>query len=145
MKSDTLVLALGSNLGDREYFIARAEALLSEHFGPVSARSGIIGTEAVGFDGPPFLNCLLAFEGVRQEPLEILAICKETERHLGRADSPEYDADGRRIYRSRCIDIDIIYYGDRRVNTPELTIPHPGVHSREYLQVLLGRLPYFRH
>lgn len=140
MKNDTLILALGSNLGDRENFIERAESLLSGYFGPVSVRSGIIETEAVGFDGPPFLNCILAFDGVRREPLEILSLCKETERRLGRTDSPEYDAGGRRIYRSRCIDIDIIYYGDRLVDTPELTIPHPGIRSREYLRELLGRL-----
>ena len=47
MKSDVLVLALGSNLGDRENCIKRAVDLLSGHFGPVKDFSGILETEAV--------------------------------------------------------------------------------------------------
>lgn len=144
MKSDVLVLALGSNLGDRENCIKRAVDLLSGHFGPVKDFSGILETEAVGFDGPPFLNCVLSFDGVTEDAQEILRFCKETEKMLGRTDSPEYDADGNRIYHSRCIDIDILYYGDRQIDSPELTVPHPGVNSRGYLQELLKRLRYSR-
>jgi 2-amino-4-hydroxy-6-hydroxymethyldihydropteridine diphosphokinase len=56
---------------------------------------------------------------------------------MGRKDAPEYAADGSRIYHDRIIDIDILFYGDLRLNTPLLTIPHPQVESRSFVRELL--------
>lgn len=137
---DTLVLALGSNLGDRGEYINRALDALEEAFGHPINISQIIENQAVGFDGPDFLNCIVEYGGVRCHPHEVLEKCKEIERRLGRTDVPEYDSCGCRIYHSRCIDIDILFYGNRVVDTPDLKIPHPGVYTRSYLQTLLSQL-----
>ena len=53
---------------------------------------------------------------------------------MGRTDPPEYDADGRRIYHSRIIDIDILFYGKEVIETEELTIPHPRIAERDFVK-----------
>lgn len=135
-----LVLALGSNLGDRGEYIKRALSLLEEVFGTPVEVTEVIESQAVGFIGPDFLNCIAGYRNVRFHPHEVLDICKKIERQLGRTDTPEYREDGSRIYHSRCIDIDILFYGNRVVDDPDLKIPHPGVYSRGYLQDLLSKL-----
>lgn len=136
MSSDSLVLALGSNLSDRAGWIARAERLLEEEFGPMAYRSETKETQAIGFDGPPFLNAIAVFH-CSMEPLDALAVCKRIERTLGRNDSAEYDSFGNRKYHDRIIDIDILFYGDRKLCTRELVIPHPAVNSRPFINELL--------
>ncbi|MCR4823919.1 MAG: 2-amino-4-hydroxy-6-hydroxymethyldihydropteridine diphosphokinase, partial [Bacteroidales bacterium] len=68
-----------------------------------------------------------------RRPQTLLRICKRIEREMGRRDAPEYDAEGRRIYHDRPIDIDILLYGDERVDTPDLQIPHPLMQQREFV------------
>ena len=74
-----------------------------------------------------------------QRTKTVLKICKRIERAMGRKDAPEYAADGSRIYHDRIIDIDILFYGDLRLSTPLLTIPHPQVESRPFVGILLGQ------
>lgn len=135
----SLYLALGTNMGDRASNMETALALLEERFGPRSGMSEVIETEAVGFDGLPFLNCIAVFL-CSDSPSEVLAACKAIEKRMGRNDSPEYAADGSRIYHDRVMDIDILMYGDICVDTPELTIPHPQIESRAYIKELLLNL-----
>lgn len=135
-----LTLLLGTNLGDRKANIAEALRRLDSAFGGRRLRfSGIIETEACGFDGPPFLNAAVVYSSARR-PESVLRICKRIERAMGRRDAPEYDAAGARIYHDRIIDIDILTYGDLRLNTPELTIPHPQTETRPFVRELLERL-----
>lgn len=139
-EDNSLVLALGSNLGDRGEYVKKALEALESWFGKPSRISQIIETQAVGFDGPDFLNCVVQYSEVQADPHEVLKICKEIERNLGREDVPEYNEAGERVYHSRCIDIDILLYGNRVVDTPDLKIPHPGISTRSYLQELLSQL-----
>ena len=131
-----LYLSLGTNLGGREANIARALSLLDEALGKPEAISQIIETEAVGFDGPAFLNCVVRYDS-RRRPRTILRLCKEIERKMGRVEIPEAGPDGRRIYHDRIIDIDILLYGKIRMETPDLVIPHPQVESRPFVKPLL--------
>ena len=116
-----------------------AISFLNSYFGRYEAMSELVETEAVGFDGPAFLNCVVRYD-TRKRPETILEICKRIEKHLGRNDSPEYAPDGSRIYRSRIIDIDILLYGNVRMNTPELTIPHSQVEGRPFVKPLLRQV-----
>ena len=75
-----------------------------------------------------------------RRPETLLKICKRIERAMGRRGAPEYGADGRRIYRDRSIDIDILLYGDLSVETPELTIPHPLMREREFVMRPLAEI-----
>lgn len=134
-----LYLALGSNLGDRERNVKEALQLLGGTFGHYMKISPVVETEAVGFSGPPFLNCIVVYQ-CSEEPETILAACKEIEWKMGRADVPEYGDGGKRIYHDRIIDIDILFYGDMEIHTPSLTIPHPQVKDRAYIKELLLNL-----
>lgn len=132
-----LYLLLGTNLGDRAANIEQALQSLDKAFSGRRLRTtGIMETEACGFDGPPFLNAVAVYSSARK-PETILLICKKIERSMGRRDAPEYDAQGHRIYHNRIIDIDILSYGDTAVNTPQLTIPHPQVKERPFVKTLL--------
>ena len=140
MRQQELVLLLGTNLGDREENIRRALEALDKAFGGRRVKlTKIIETEACGFDGPPFLNAVVVYRSARK-PENVLRICKQIERSMGRTDTPEYASDGSRVYHNRIIDIDILFYGEHSVITPQLTIPHPQIHSRPFVKQLLEML-----
>lgn len=141
MAFPTLVtFALGTNLGNRENNIKVAlnmlDIALKSHY---EAISPVMETEAIGFEGPAFLNCVVRYRTAKS-PKSLLSICKHIEKQMGRDDEPEYAEDGTRIYHDRIIDIDILLYGNSRIDTPELTIPHPQVESRPYIKELLLNL-----
>lgn len=141
MKNRSVYLALGSNLGDREKNIRDAVAMLDSAFG-VSCKqlSSLIETQAEGFEGPPFLNAAGVWN-LDLEPLRILQICKETERRLGRTDEGiRLDSAGRRIYKNRTVDIDILLIGDEKVDTPLLEVPHPRMKEREFVLLPLKEI-----
>ena len=140
MKAQDVYLSLGSNLGDRQARIEEALRRLDKALGrPYEALSSIIETPAWGFDGPPFLNCVVRYRSARR-PETLLHICKRIERAMGRRGVPEYDAEGRRIYRDRPIDIDILLYGDLTVDTPDLKIPLPLMRQREFIMRPLAEI-----
>ena len=132
-----LTLLIGTNLGDRQANINEALMRLNKFFGTPVKQSPVIETEACGFVAPPFLNAIVVYKSARR-PETVLKICKQTERAMGRTDAPEYAPDGSRIYHNRIIDIDILFYGNIQMATPELTIPHPQVESRAFVKELLS-------
>lgn len=137
MSSSILTLSLGTNLGDRRANINRALELLDRsmrsHYIQLSP---VIETQACGFDGPDFLNCIVRYR-TRRSALSVLDICKRIEKQMGRTDSPQYDDRGVRVYHDRIIDIDILTYGEMKISTDRLTIPHPQVESRPFIKELL--------
>ena len=139
-------LGLGSNLGDRQRNIERALELLDEGFGRhYTALSRLIETKAWGFKGDKFLNACVLYRICRkgspeEQGHEILALCKEIERRLGRDDMPEFDADGRRVYHNRTIDIDILFYGTEHIDTEDLTVPHPLIGVRDFVKIPLAEI-----
>ena len=133
MKLVPVYFSLGTNQGDRQARIEEALRRLDAAIGrPYEALSSIIETPSWGFEGPDFLNCVVRYRTARL-PHTLLRICKRIERAMGRRDAPEYDAGGRRIYHDRPIDIDILLYGDERIDTPELQIPHPLMRQRDFV------------
>ena len=140
MRQQDVYFSLGSNQGDRKALIEEALRRLDKALGrPCEALSSIIETPAWGFDGPPFLNCVVRYRSARR-PETLLHICKRIERAMGRRGAPEYDAEGRRIYRDRPIDIDILLYGDLTVDTPDLKIPHPLMRQRDFIMRPLAEI-----
>ena len=142
----SVYLGLGSNRGNRLENIQAALAALDEAFGcHYTALSHIIETKAWGFKGDKFLNACVLYRIYRKGSPEeqgrwILAVCKEIERSLGRDDAPEYDAEGRRIYHNRTIDIDILFYGNEHIDTEELTVPHPLIAERDFVKIPLSEI-----
>lgn len=124
----TLYLSLGTNLGDRQQNLKSALELIGREVGTVVSASDIIETEPWGFDSSNrFLNMAVKVE-THLQPLEVLHTTQEIERKLGRTHKT---AAGE--YHDRPIDIDILLYDDLVMNTPELTIPHPLMHERQFV------------
>ena len=128
-------------MGNREANIRRAVELLDERFQAPHARlSGLYETAADGFDGPDFINAAVRYD-LSLGPLEILRICKSVESEMGRPQTGiMLDANGRRVYSSRIIDVDVLLVGDEVVHTPELTVPHPRMKDRDFVMVPLGEI-----
>ena len=148
MKVD-LYLSLGSNQGDRVGNIENALSLLNiELKTPYKALSSFIETEPWGFDSEEkFINAAVHYQlelpvgyNAEAEALMILEICKDIERKLGRNGQPQYDENGNRIYTSRSIDIDILLFGDNKIDCTELTIPHKLMYERDFVIVPLNEI-----
>lgn len=128
---EIIYLGLGSNTGDRRANLqAAAEALAPQV--KVLRASSIIETPPWGFAGQPdFLNQVLEAE-TDLPPQALLAHIKHVERRLGR--QPTF-RNGPRL-----IDIDILFYGDTILDLPEIAIPHPRLHERDFVLVPLAEL-----
>ena len=137
-----IILLLGSNLGDREAYLNAACGLLEDALGVYLLRTAVKETEAVGFSGPAFLNMAVAFEAPETlTPMRLLEVCQSVEVMLGRPrHEAAFDADGRRIYSSRTVDIDILKYDDVECATKQLTLPHPQIYSRPFAAELLSEI-----
>jgi 2-amino-4-hydroxy-6-hydroxymethyldihydropteridine diphosphokinase len=133
-------VGLGSNLGDREEHLHRAVELLERQEGvTVASVSTVIETPPVG--GPPgqgpFLNGVAAIE-TTLPPRELLRACREVEDALGRTRTVRWGP--------LTMDVDILLYGDLVVSEPDLEIPHPRMHEREFVLIPLAVLaPEARH
>lgn len=144
-----LYLSLGSNMGDRESNIETAISLLNiELKTPYKAVSSLLETEPWGFESDQkFLNAAVHYElrlkkgyNPEAEGLMILEICKDIERRLGRTEGPEYGEEGERIYHNRPIDIDILLFGDHKIDCPELTVPHKLMYERDFVMIPLKEI-----
>ena len=151
MEKVDLYLSLGSNQGDRRQNIETALSLLNIELGtPYKVVSSLIETEPWGFESDEkFLNAAVRYElqlpkgyNPEAEGLMILEVCKDIERRLGRTGKPEYDDKGERIYRSRPIDIDILLFGDNRIDCDELTVPHKLMYERDFVMVPLQEIMF---
>ena len=151
MEKVDLYLSLGSNQGDRARNIEDALSLLNiELKTPYRAVSSLLETDPWGFESDQkFLNAAVHYElmlpkeyNPEAEGLMILEICKDIERRLGRIGEPEYDDKGERIYRNRPIYIDILLFGDNKIDCPELTVPHKLMCERNFVMVPLNEIKY---
>lgn len=123
----TAFVALGSNLGDRAGNIQRAVELLGQMPGvEVVAVSRLLDNPAVGgpADSPAFLNGAAKLR-TTLTPVELLHALLVVEKQLGRTREVHWGP--------RTIDLDLLLYGDTIVQTPELTLPHPRMHERDFV------------
>lgn len=149
MEKVDLYLSLGSNLGDRAGNIEKALSLLNiELKSPYKALSSLIETEPWGFESDDkFINAAVLYQlhlpkgyNPEAEGLMILEICKDIEKRLGRTGAPVYDEAGERVYSSRPIDIDILLFGDNRIDCEELTVPHKLMWERDFVMTPLREI-----
>ena len=125
--SHRAVIGLGSNLGKREFYIRLANRLVEWEVGRVVQRSSVIETPAWGFESDPFLNQVIVVE-TELSPRSLLNVTQDIERVLGRT---RKSVGGH--YSDRPIDIDILLYDNLRVDEPDLKIPHPLMHERDFV------------
>lgn len=133
MKTRDLYLSLGSNLGDRKANLLKAVEMLDASLGKHKRLSSIVETKSWGFEGEDFLNLAVMYE-TEMEGEQILRICKEVEKRIGRKEEGiKMDEQGRRVYADRLIDVDILLLGEEQICSESLTIPHPRMWERDFV------------
>ena len=128
-----VAIALGGNIGDTEQTFKKAIDMLSEELFDIKV-ADIITTKPVDCvpGTPDFKNTALiaSFDGT---PQELLSICQNIEHALGR---PAQHSSR----ESRTVDLDILLFDDTQISTPNLTVPHPRMHLREFVLRPLAQL-----
>lgn len=123
-------LGLGTNLGDREANLKRAVGSIIENIGSVVHLSSVYETEPWGFRAEEmFLNMVVELE-TKLRPSGLLGRMLMIEAEMGRLRHGKE-------YSSRIIDLDILLYGEKIMDTPILVIPHPKLHERRFALVPL--------
>lgn len=145
-----IYLGLGTDTEDRRHNIMTAVAGLDAFFGHgYSAISEMVETEPWGFVSESrFLNAAVMYEvdvprgtSVDAFLYDLLDGCKNIEKNMGRDISgPEYDKNGKRIYRSRVIDIDILFAGRETCCSERLTVPHKSMSDRDFVMIPLRQI-----
>lgn len=124
-------LGLGSNLGDRAHNLDRAVSLLERVAAPVVV-SSVYETRPWGYaDQPNFLNLACRVE-TALSPEELLGAVQAVEVLIGR--EPTFR------YGPRLIDVDILLYGDRIIDTNDLRVPHPSLFERAFALAPLAEI-----
>ena len=126
-----VILALGSNLGDRLANLRAAVALLSERGVIITRTSSVWETAPVPADQPAFVNAALVGE-TEVSATDLLAVLKSIEHQLGRRPA--------RRWGPRPIDLDILFYGDQEIDSPDLTVPHPRIAERAFVLAPLSEV-----
>ena len=127
-------VGLGANIGERRASLDAALAALAAEPGiELVAVSTVRETDPVGFeDQPRFLNAAAAVE-TELGPRALLERLLAIERRLGRTrDGPRFGP--------RTIDLDLLVYGEERVDEPGLELPHPRLHERRFALEPLAEL-----
>ena len=136
-------IALGSNLsstfGDRSANLSEALRRV-QALGRLTAVSSFHDTDPVGYRNQPrFLNAAALIE-TRLSPQQLLAGLLSIELAMGR-DRAASPPKGPRV-----IDLDLLFYGDEIITTPDLTLPHPSLHEREFVLAPLAEIaPTLEH
>lgn len=135
----SLVLLLGSNIGDRRQYIEQAILLIEKKIGKIIQESLLYETEAWGDQSQrSFINQVVVVS-TDQPPHTLLKNTLFIEEVLGRVRS------GKK-WQARTIDIDILFYNNFIYSDANLTIPHPQLHQRKFTLIpLLEIMPNFIH
>ncbi|MEY2485810.1 MAG: 2-amino-4-hydroxy-6-hydroxymethyldihydropteridine diphosphokinase [Verrucomicrobiota bacterium] len=122
-------VALGSNLGDRLFHLMASRKAILQLAGvlPPILSSAVYETQPVDCEpgAGPFLNAVLEFSH-NGAPMELFKMLKQLEVALGR---PRHHAHN----VSRAIDLDLLYFGETRLQSEELSLPHPRMHRRQFV------------
>ena len=128
-------LSLGTNLGDKRKNIAEAIKNIGELVGDVVRQSALYETEPWGFRSDNrFVNAAVCVD-TQLSPRRLLEVTQRIEREMGRT----LKSDGGE-YHDRIIDIDILLYGDLHIDEPDLKIPHPLMHKRDFVMTPLNEI-----
>lgn len=127
-----LFLSLGTNLGNRQDNLDSALRLIAQEIGTIAAKSDVIETKPWGFKSSnAFLNMAVKVN-TELDALSVLNATQDIERRLGRTLK---SVNG--VYHDRTIDIDLLMYNNLRMDTPQLTLPHPHMWERDFVKVPL--------
>ena len=125
-------IALGANLGDAQQAVRDAIAAIGQLPGTtLTQQSSLYRTAPVDSSGPDYINAVVQINTVLTAPA-LLAALQAIEQSAGRE----------RPYRNapRTLDLDILLYGNARISSPTLTVPHPRMHERAYVLMPLAQI-----
>lgn len=130
---DVAYIALGSNLGQREVFLAHGlRAIASLAKTRLLAQTEVEETAPIGpVEQGPFLNQMIAIE-TELSPKDLLAALQRIERDAGRLRSERWGP--------RTLDLDIVLLEKQAVDEPGLVVPHPELSNRDFWRRQLGCL-----
>ena len=124
-------IGIGSNVGDATANVRGAFELLAA-IGTLVARSALYRSEPWGvLEQPPFVNAAVLLD-TDLSPRALLDALKRIERAAGRVATYRWGP--------RVLDLDILTYGDDRIDEPDLTVPHPRLHERAFALVPLAEI-----
>ena len=126
MNESLVYLSLGSNLGNKITNIQSALNSIDHDVGDIFSISKLYENPAIGFKGDVFLNCCISLK-TNLSPTDLLAKLLIIESNAGRK------RDNDLVYKSRIIDIDILFYDEIIVNCDHLKIPHLKLHQRKFV------------
>ena len=131
--AERVFVALGSNLGDRAAHLAAARAALARLPATrVVAASAIEETTPLGgMAQPTYLNQMVLLE-TELDPHRLLAALQRIEQDRERVRTARWGP--------RTLDLDIVVFGDRRIQDPDLVIPHPELPHRDFWQREISEL-----
>ena len=125
-------LGLGSNLGPRLRNLSAARRRLRQKEFQIVRKSRVIETEPWGVaDQPRFLNQVIEVEWAGT-PRQLLKATKEVEEEGGRKPT--------RRWGPRVIDVDVLLFGEERINERDLVVPHPRIAERKFVRDSLREL-----
>ena len=128
----TAYLGLGTNLGRRALNLSAARRRLRQKGARILRQSRVIETEPWGVtDQPRFLNQVIEVDWAGT-PRQLLEATKEVEEEGGRKPT--------RRWGPRAIDVDILLFGDQRINQRDLVVPHRRIAEREFVRESLREL-----
>ena len=151
MKTVKTYLGIGSNLGKRGENIRDAMLNLERWGVKILRSSSLYETEPVGLEDQPWFYNMVVLAETGMSPEELLKVISAIEMAMGRERTAADDKSVTggtepgevrrgRVYGSRPIDIDILFYGDEVVEIPGLTIPHPRIAERNFVLVPLAEI-----
>ncbi len=135
---NSVFLLLGSNLGERGAYLAKAVDYIANEIAPVIRQSAVYETQSWGKkDAPNYLNQVIVIQ-TDLPPRVLLDSVLKIEAWMGRLRKEKWGA--------RTIDIDILFYGDDIVKEEGLNVPHPELHKRRFtLEPLFELVPDMVH
>lgn len=129
MSQNTVILLLGTNLGDKEKNLETAKTHIIMEIGDVFDKSEILTTEPEGFEsGHLFLNQTLKLK-TGLSPIGVLNRIKKIEKIMGRI----YLKTNQK-FQDRLIDIDLLKFNNIKYESQSLIIPHPQIYTRNFIK-----------
>jgi 2-amino-4-hydroxy-6-hydroxymethyldihydropteridine diphosphokinase len=131
--SERVYFLLGSNVGEREHYLWEARASLEKlAVNGAIASSQVYETAAWGLtEQPSFLNMAVGIDTLLS-PEEILREIRDAEACFGRQRE--------RLWGPRTLDVDVLFFGDKIIRTPELHVPHPRLPDRRFALAPLAEI-----
>lgn len=135
MSNNSIVLLLGTNLGDKNKNLEQAQQLIEREIGTIEKKSEILESKAEDYESDElFWNQTIRLK-TDLSPIQLLDKIKKIEELMGRT----YENEGGR-YQDRVIDIDLLTFNELKYNCERLKVPHHQIKTRKFIKLIKNYL-----